>query len=109
MIMNALRLLMIPFAILMLFGCNGGMDDNPSSKNPLPLNLSSTELNLTDEGQTFGMDLFSAVSAKEKDKDGESYSSRCGHVFDERSLFQRSVVGRLICLFLSSKLNMKLI
>ena len=67
--MNVSRLFLIPFAILTIFSCNGVTDENNSSEAPIKLDLSATETELTGEGQIFGMDLFSAVSAENKDDD----------------------------------------
>ena len=68
--MKPTNFFLIPFAILTLFACNDNIDDNQRFNTmPIELNLSATEIKLTDEGQIFGMDLFSAVSAEDKDKE----------------------------------------
>ncbi|GHT69873.1 serpin [Bacteroidia bacterium] len=68
--MNVKRFFLIPFAIIAIFACNDDAnDDNPVFDTPIELKLSTTEMKLTGEGQIFGMEFFSAVTAEERDKE----------------------------------------
>jgi serpin B len=67
--MNVRSFFLIPFAIVVMSACNDINGDGENFDVPMKLDLSPVEMKLTDEGQIFGMELFSAVSAEETEKE----------------------------------------
>jgi serpin B len=65
MMTTTVKFLTLAPVALLLFACNENMADD-NIKKPVSMELSSMEMRLVEEGQTFGMEFFAAVLADNK-------------------------------------------